>query len=72
LIENIGDELLKFYCVNIWGMSMYYDYYCTFEHDCAIGLPKSNYNGEKFVVWSFGKEHLGIDFCVEKSFSLVM
>jgi len=51
---------------------VYYDYYHTFEHDGAVGLLKTNYNLEKFVVQIFGKEHLGIDFCVEKSFSLVM
>jgi len=51
---------------------LYYDYYYTFEHDGAVGLPKPNYNLEKFVVRIFEKEHLGIDFCMEKSFSLVM
>jgi len=29
---------------------MYYDYYYTFDHDDKIGLPKPNYNLEKFVV----------------------
>jgi len=31
-------------------ISLYYDYYYTFEHDGEIGFPKPNYNLQKFVV----------------------